>query len=430
MGIKNISRRHFVKGLASATAGITALGSSSNLLAKSFSQIIGANERIRVGIIGCGGMANAHMDALLKMKETDNVEIAAVCDIYTNRLDQAKEKTKARAIKDYRKLLDSKDMDYVLIATPEHWHYKMTLDAIDAGKHIYVEKPMTHTIEQAKIINEKMGQTKLKLQVGVQGMSDDSYETAHKMIQDDVLGKVVMAHIDYSRNYVDDFWANEIDPMAKPGVNLDWEAWLGPAPKRPWDPKRYFQWRRYWDYSGGIATDLFIHRITRIIKSVGLTFPDYVVATGGKWNFVNSVAEIPDTFNMTLDYPERLTVLVVSSMANDFSIRHVIRGHKATLEFTREGFTITPQEATNQAVVSGTGGEVKGGELFTYVKTGGEDVTLHHRNLLGAIREDVPLKCDQTLGFYGVVACMMGVQSFRQRKYLKWDVQGETVDKN
>jgi len=430
MGKTNISRRHFVKGLASATAGITAFGSSTNLLALNYSQIVGANERIRVGIIGCGGMANAHMDALLKMKEADNVEIAAICDVYSNRLDQAKEKTKAWAIKDYRKLLDSKDIDYVLIATPEHWHYQMTLDAIDAGKHMYVEKPMTHTIEQAKDITEMMARADLKLQVGVQGMSDDSYETANKMIQDDILGKVVMAHIDYSRNYVDDFWASEIDPNAKPGVNLDWEAWLGPAPKRPWDPKRYFQWRRYWDYSGGIATDLFIHRVTRIIKSVGLTFPDYVVATGGKWNFVNSVAEIPDTFNMTLDYPEKLTVLVVSSMANDFSVRHVIRGHKATLEFTKEGFTITPQEATNQAVISGTGEEDRGGELFTYKKTGGEDIALHHRNLLGAIRENESLKCDQTLGFYGVVACMMGVQSFRQRKYLKWDTQGQAVVEN
>ncbi len=382
-----------------------------------------------MGVIGCGGMANGHMNAISKMKESDNIEITAVCDVYTNRLDQAREMTKATAIKDYRELLDSKEIDYVLIATPEHWHYQMTLDAIDAGKHIYVEKPMTHTIAQAKSIVEKMNKSNLKLQVGVQGMSDDSYETAHKLIQEGVLGKVVMAHIDYSRNYVDDFWANPIDADAKPGVNLDWEAWLGPAPKQSWDPQRYFQWRRYWDYSGGIATDLFIHRITRIIKSLGLTFPDYVVATGGTWNFVNSVAEIPDTFNMMLDYPEKTTVMVVASMANDTPIRHVIRGHKATLEFTKDGFTITPQKATNQAIISVAGEDVKEGALYTHKKTGAEDVTLHHRNLLGAIRKNESLKCDQTLGFYGVVACMMGVQSFRQREYLKWDVQQKSVAK-
>jgi len=236
-----------------------------------------------------------------------------------------------------------------------------------------------------------------------------------------------MAHIDYSRNYVDDYWRNEIDKDAKPGVNLDWEAWLGPAPKRPWDPERYFSWRRYWDYSGGIATDLFIHRVTRIIKSLGLQYPEYVTATGGKWNFVDSVAEIPDTHNIMLDYPEKLTVMLVSSLANDTPIRHVIRGHKATLEFTREGFTITPQKTTNEAVISGTGEDTGGDGGYTYKKNGAEDITLHHRNLQNAIRKNEALKCDYNLGLYGVVACLMGVESLRQRKYLKWDPQRNTV---
>ena len=430
MGKTNISRRQFVIGMASTTAGIATFGSTLGMSAKSYSRIIGANERMNIGVVGCGSMANTHMNALLKMKHSDNVEIAAVCDVYTNRLDKAKELTGAKAFKNYQKIIENKNIDYVLIATPEHWHYQMTLDAIDAGKHIYVEKPMTHNIEQAKDVVDKVAMAKLKLQVGVQGMSDNSYETAHKMIQDGALGKVVMAHIDYSRNYRDDFWIKEIDPDAKPGINLDWEAWLGPAPKRPWDPRRYFEWRRYWDYSGGIATDLFIHRVTRIIKSLGLSFPDYVVATGGKWNFANSVAEIPDTFNMMLDYPEKTTVMLVSSLANDTPIRHLIRGHKATLEFTKEGFTITPQEASNKDAISGTGENMGSSEFFTHNKTGAEDITLHHRNLQNAIRKNEPLKCDQTLGFYGVVTCMMGVQSLRHRKYLKWDIQNQSVIEN
>ncbi len=423
----NISRRKFVQRVAGSTAGIAVFGSSLGMSAASYSRIVGANERLNIGVIGCGGMSNAHMKALLQMKKSDNIDITAVCDVYTKRLDQAKELTKAQAFKNYQDILENKNIDYVLIGTPEHWHYQMTVDAISAGKHIYVEKPMTHTIEQAKDITEKIAASQLKLQVGVQGMSDDSYETAHKMIQEGALGKVVMAHIDYSRNYQDDFWAYEIDADAKPGVNLDWEAWLGPAPKRPWDPRRYFQWRRYWDYSGGIATDLFIHRVTRIIKAVGLQFPDYVVGTGGTWNFVDSVAEIPDTFNMMLDYPEKITVMLVSSLANDMPIRHVIRGHEATLEFTREGFTITPQKQSKQAIITGTGESVDGTKQFTHIKTGAEDITLHHRNLQAAIRKNEPLKCDQNLGFYGVVACMMGVQSMRNRKYLKWDPQNKTV---
>lgn len=422
-----ITRRQFAVRLTASAAGIAAFGSTMGMSPKSYSRILGSNERLKIGVIGCGGMSNNHMRALLKMKESDNVEIASVCDIYTKRLDAAKALTQAPGFKNYQEILEDNDVDYVLIATPEHWHYQVTLDALDAGKHIYVEKPMTHTIEQAQDIANRMATSKLKLQVGVQGMSDDSYETAHKMIQEGALGKVVMAHIDYSRNYVDDYWRNEIDKDAKPGVNLDWEAWLGPAPKRPWDPERYFSWRRYWDYSGGIATDLFIHRVTRIIKSLGLQYPEYVTATGGKWNFVDSVAEIPDTHNIMLDYPEKLTVMLVSSLANDTPIRHVIRGHKATLEFTREGFTITPQKTTNEAVISGTGEDTGGDGGYTYKKNGAEDITLHHRNLQNAIRKNEALKCDYNLGLYGVIACLMGVESLRQRKYLKWDPQRNTV---
>jgi predicted dehydrogenase len=315
-----------------------------------------------------------------------------------------------------------------MIATPEHWHFQMIMEAIDAGKHIYSEKPMTHTIDESKKIVERMESSKVKLQVGVQGMSDDSYETAHKYIQDGVLGDVVMAHIDYSRNYAgEDFWAYSVDPDAKPGVNLDWEAWLGPAPQKPWDPLRYFQWRKYWDYSGGIATDLFIHRISRIIKATGVSFPDRVVASGGLWHYENTKGEIPDTFNMMVDYPEGMTTLVVSSLANDTPIRHLIRGNKATLEFTREGFTINPQEGTTQSVITGTGEELEKQNVIKHVKTGAEDITLHHRNLLNAIRKGEALKCDQNFAFYGVVACMMGVQSFRDKSYLHWDAKTGNV---
>ena len=390
------------------------------------STILGANERLKVGVIGCGGMANSHMDALLKMRQTDNVEIAAVCDIFTKRLEAAAAKTGAMAYKEYQGLLARKDLDYVLIASPEHWHHQMILDALDAGKHVYVEKPMTHTIVQAKEVVKRVKESGLKLQVGVQGMSDESYEVANQYIQDGTLGKVVIAQTDYSRNYTGDFWAYKIDPDAQPGVNLNWEAWLGPAPKRAWDPRRFFQWRRYWDYSGGIATDLFIHRVTRILKSVGLTFPDFVAGTGGTWNFVDSVAEIPDTFNMLCDYPGGPTVSLVSSLANDTPVEHVLRGHRATLEFTRTGFVITPQRTSTKDIinpVSGSTTDEKG--RLVYTKKGAEDVTLHHRNLMGAIRNGEELHCDASLGYYGVVVTMMGVRSFRERKYLKWDKERE-----
>jgi predicted dehydrogenase len=379
-------------------------------------RVLGANNRLRVGAIGCGGMGTGHLQALVKMRESDNVEVAAVCDVYSKRLDAAVALTQGRPFTDYRALLDQKDLDYVLIATPEHWHARMTLDAADAGKHIYCEKPMTYSIEESKKVVRKIEQTGLKMQVGVQGMSDDSYETAARLIKEGALGKVVAAQIDYSRNYKDDFWAGPVDEDVKPGVNLDWKAWLGPAPNRPFDPQRFLYWRRYWDYSGGIATDLFVHRVTRIIKALDLVFPERVVAQGGKWEFSQSVAEIPDTFNMMCDYPGGPSVVVLSSMANDTPVPHVIRGHHATLEFTRAGFVIRPQ-----------GLFAEGRQEIIHKKTGAEDITLHHRNLQNAIRSGEALKCDVKLGYYGVVACRMAVESFRRQKYLEWDAKREKV---
>ncbi|HYW48664.1 MAG TPA: Gfo/Idh/MocA family oxidoreductase [Bryobacteraceae bacterium] len=396
--MSQLTRRDFVAAAAVATA-------------RGYAQVQGAGERMRIGVIGCGGQGTAHMRTLVKMRDSDNIDVLNVCDIFTKRAEAAAQLTGGKVVKDYRRVLDNKDVDYVLIASPEHWHYQMTMDAIAAGKHIYCEKPMTYSIEQSRRVAERVAATpKVKMQVGVQGMSDDSYETANRYIKEGALGTVVLAQIDYSRNYLDDFWVNRVDPDARPGENLDWNAFLGPARKRPFDPDRFFSWRRYWDYSGGIATDLFIHRVTRIIKSLGLTFPDRVAATGGKFEFRESPAEIPDTLNMLLDYPKGLTVQLISSMANDTPVDHLIRGHKATLKFTATGFEIVPQRAF-----------AKEAQPATHKKTGAEELDLHHRNLLNAIRRNEALRCDANLGYYGVVATEMGNLSYRKRKYMKWD---------
>ena len=399
--------------------GFLATASTLPLTAASAARVVGANDRLQIGVIGCGGMAGGHMRGLNSMKESDNCRIVAVCDVYDKRLDAASELTGGQKYKEYRRLLENKDIDYVLIATPEHWHAQMTLDAADMGKHIYCEKPMTWNIEQAKKVVAKIKSTGVKMQVGVQGMSDDSYEAANKLVKEGALGKVVMAQIDYSRNHKgDEFWAYPIDADCKPGVNLDWNAWLGPAKKRPFQPERFFRWRLFWDYSGGIATDLFIHRVTRIIKSLGLTFPERGVASGGKFYFAKSMAEVPDTLNFLLDYPEGLTVQLVSSMANDTPVEHMLRGNKATLSFTRTGFSVKPQKLYED--------EAKPVE---FTKTGAESVNLHHRNLQNAIRKGEALKCDCDLGYYGVVAAGIGNESYRKRAYLAWDRNGQKLKK-
>ena len=406
-----VSRRTFLAG--SAIAGAASPGIS----AKSAARVIGANERLHVGVIGAGGNARGHMRVLKKLAADDNVEMTAVCDIYDPRREAAAEFTGGKPYKDYRHLLDHDGLDYVTISVPEHWHAPITLDAADAGLHVYVEKPLTYSIEEGLAVVRKVKSTGITLQCGIQGMSDDSYESAARYIQDGVIGKVVMAHIDYSRNHRDDFWLREPDGEANPGVNLDWKMFLGKAKKRPWEPNRFFSWRRYWDYSGGIATDLFVHRLARIVKACSLTTPTRVVATGGNY-FFNGDAEVPDTFNALLEYPEGVNVLLVSSMANQAHIRHLIRGNRGTIEFTREGFTIEPERLYRDEV-----------KPLSHKKSGREDMALHHHNLHNAIRKGEALKCDAELGFNVSMACQMTVESFRRKKSLGWDRRRQRIVK-
>jgi predicted dehydrogenase len=282
---------------------------------------------------------------------------------------------------------------------------------------MYCEKPMTRTIEQSKrIVHKLRGNDKIKLQVGVQGTSDDSYSKAYELIKEGAIGDVVLAQIDYSRNTRGPHFLStyrETDPDVKPET-LDWKAWLGPAPKKAFDPDRFMHWREYWDYSGGISSDLFVHRITRMIKALGLTFPEYVAATGGQFHFKETTAEIPDTLDAVLQYPGDVIVRVVSSMASGAPIEHMIRGNKATLIFNRNGFVVRPEPMFAKEV-----------KTIEFKKTGAEDQALHHRNLANAIRRNEPLNCDMMVGYYGVVASEMINESYRKRKYLRWDAQRE-----
>ena len=166
--------------------------------------------------------SSIHLEALLTLQETDNVQVVSVCDIYSKRLTAAATKSGATAFSDYQDLLSQKNLDYAVIATPEHWHHKMALDTLAAGKHVYLEKPMAQTIPQVQEIVREVKKSGLKMQVGVQGMSDETYQVANDYIRSGTLGKVVMAQIDYSRNYADDFWAYDIDPEADPNTNLNW----------------------------------------------------------------------------------------------------------------------------------------------------------------------------------------------------------------
>ena len=402
-----VSRRSFIQTSGAAAAAAT-------WTANSYAAVIGANEKIRVGFIGAGGMANAHMNTINALREKNNVEPVAVADCWKTRAEQGAKTLKIDNVQtDYRKILDMKDVDYVTIATPEHRHSEMTIDAMDAGKAVYCEKPMTHTLPEAQAVVKKQKETKLPLQVGVQAMSDDSYASAGKAIAEGIIGQVVQAQIEYVRRYGEQGpWRNPAikDETPKP-ADLNWSDWLGHAPKVEWNPHHYFEWRNYASYSGGICTDLFIHRITRIMKACNLLYPRRVVGMGGIWQWDDG-RTLPDNFEMICEYPRGMTVYVLGTMSNRVGIDHMIRGYRGTLYFTPSGWIAKDKDDK---------------VLAEHKKTGAEDTNLHHTNLHNHLRKGEELNCPAHLGLAGVAAVCMANESWRTGRMMAWDKKNEKM---
>ncbi len=404
------SRRSFISKTAAAVGAVGTYSITNSAIAaspNSYARIVGANDRLGVANIGCGAIGQSHASAIKSIKEKQNLNPIATADCWKKRADELAQVTGAKqTFQDYRKVLDLKEVDYVTIATPEHWHSKMTLDALAANKHVYCEKPMTHTFAEGIAVTDAVAASDLKLQVGVQGMSDDSYISAREAIDGGMLGQVVQAQIEYVRRYNQGPWRKPTldEKMAKPD-DLNWNDWLGHAPKKEWDPHHYFEWRNYSRYSGGVATDLFIHRITRIMKACNLLYPTRVVGMGGIWQWPDG-RDLPDNFEMICEYPRGMTVYVLGTMSNRVPIDHLIRGYRGTMTFNNEGWIAKDKD---------------GKVLGEHKKTGGENIGLHHTNLHDAIRNDAELNCPAPLGLAGVAAVTMANESWRSGQMMAWD---------
>ena len=243
-----LSRRSFVRASALA-AGAVALGALTN------SRAAGANDRIRIGVIGVGGMGTGHVGSLVGKSDQENIQVVAVSDVYQRRITRAKNICKGEGYPDYRRLLERQDIDAVLIATPDHWHAKISMDALAAGKHVYCEKPMTHTVEQAVALRDAVKRSGKVFQVGPNATANDSYWKARAAIAAGRLGKVTWAHGSYNRNARICLFNEhqKIDPGAGPDKGgedyINWDMWLGHewgmAPKIPWTPEHFFRFRKY-----------------------------------------------------------------------------------------------------------------------------------------------------------------------------------------
>ncbi len=415
------SRRSFVK----STALIPFLPSIS------YSNILGSNNRLNIGFIGTGGMGTVHASSLKERAKKENINITHVCDVYKRRVDNAASITGGIPTLEYRDVIDSDDVDAVVISTPDHWHTKIAIEAMESGKDVYVEKPLSHTIEQAIKCRDAVHRTGRTLQVGPQGTSSSSIWAAQEAIAKNRIGKVSWSQASYCRNSRGGQFNWPIDADAGPHNSVDqggyiwWDRWLGHewglAPKISWNPDHFFRFRKYLTYNGGLATDLLYHRLApflRAIEGSNGSYPSRVVASGGTY-LEKDERDIPDTFLMVADYPSEHSIVLASVMTNDEGLPTIIRGQHGTA-FIDEGPKLIGQKTWESEFKSKNNDSM---ELV--LKT--QNRRGHMDNFFDAIRNGDELACNVDLGCSTMVAIKMAVESLRQDKVLRWDQINEKV---
>jgi len=343
---KTVARRDFLKkGAAGVAAGLSAAASyPAPTVAVEGAK--GANSRVGVGFIGTGGRCGSHIGICAELKKEGRVEPVAVCDVYGPRVRAAAQATGGKVYRNHKDLLADPRVDIVCIASPDRLHAPQAIDAVRAGKDVYVEKPLTHWLQfdLAKQLAAEADKHKRIVQVGTQYMADDAYAQAKKLIREGVVGKIVHVQRGYFRR---GDWGERMpipDPNAKPGPELDWEQFLGDAPKVPYTVSRFFQWRMYWDYSGGPATDLLVHMFTPLFCLMDVDFPERCTGAGGMFQY-NGLREVPDTFNMIFDYKGGPSVVLMNTLSNETDTHTMLRGTNGTILLDGRGIHITPHGA-------------------------------------------------------------------------------------
>ncbi|MFO7904289.1 MAG: Gfo/Idh/MocA family oxidoreductase, partial [Pirellulaceae bacterium] len=277
-----------------------------------------------------------------KLQSQGRVEPVAVCDVYRPRLVAASKKLGGATMYDkHEELLQDPKVDVVCIATPDRLHAVQAIDALNAGKDVFCEKPLTHwtQFDLAKKVEQAAERNKGIVQVGTQYMADENYAKVSRMIKDGIIGKPVHCQLGYFRR---GDWGERMripDPNAKPGPDLNWERFLGDAPKVPYTVSRFFQWRLYWDYAGGPATDLLVHTFTPVFCVLDLDYPERVLGGGGGFQYDR---EVPDQCNIVADYKDGPSVVMMNSLSNYTGIETKIRGTNGIVILDGKGIRIVP----------------------------------------------------------------------------------------
>ena len=449
---KSVSRRDFMQKTGAAAGAVAAAGTFAHPAIGS--AIKGANDRINFAILGAGGRAtSAHVRHLSDFKrEGKAVDIIGVCDVWDGSKDvkdvwipvNGERIVVGRGLypvaefcglkhesplvtKDYRKILASKDVDAVVIGTPDHWHAKMAIDAMEAGKDVYCEKPMCHTIDEAKRITDTQARTKQIFTVGVQSTAQPIWKMAYDAVSSGQIGHVMQVQTSYYRNSDVGQWRyypllSEMTPST-----VDWKMFLGTefglAPDQPFDRAKYAQWRCYWDFGGGMYTDLFVHQLTHMLMATGIRFPKRVVGGGGLYLEYDG-RDVPDVATVVADYDEGCQMIVTATMANNTPLPETIRGHTGTIAFEGgDSFRITPQVLASKPAPPGQKQGSPGPLVKATLKAGGEpDTRALWEHFVECLRSrNTETLCPAELGYAAIATVNLGVDSYRYGKAYFFD---------
>ncbi|MBS1830861.1 MAG: Gfo/Idh/MocA family oxidoreductase [Bryobacteraceae bacterium] len=409
------SRRDFVKSSSAALA--PAVLSAQNV-----------NSELQLAWIGTGGRGYYLMERLYK-GNSKPFKVVATCDTYDGNLARGKDRIQTmggntpKATKDFREILADKSVDAVVIATPEHLHYPMAIAALKANKHIYLEKPLAHTIEEgAEIVKlaEKVGRV---VQVGTQNRSNTLYQKAKEMVAKGMIGDVHYVRAFWYRNSLPDnpAWRYTI-PADANEQNTDWQKFLGAAPKRAFHKGRYYQWRLYWDYSGGISTDLLVHQTDITNFVCGKATPSSCMASGGiyRWTDAADDREVPDTFSALYEYPDKFHINYSCYFGNvKYGYGEQFMGNEGTIEvLNRQILTFTPETFNGKPPAHVAARKEERIEL-----PGNDNIAVesHIKNWLAAIRGQEKLIAPVQVGQQAAISGHLATLSFRNNKKVLWD---------
>ena len=418
-----MNRRDFVRGAAATTA----LG---------YQRILGANGRVRMGFIGLGNRGDQVLDGFLE--HGDN-EVTAVCDLREDYMNFAHKKSRAtpRHFQDYRRLLDSKDVDAVVVATPDHWHALMTIDACAAGKDVYVEKPLSLTVVEGRKMVQAATRYKRVTQVGLNRRSTKFCQEAAEIVRSGGIGHVTMAASYNIRNEYPNGIGSPPNSEPPPGVN--WDLWLGPAPKVAYNPNRtFYRFRWFWDYSGGQVTNFGTHYLDMIQWSLGKDAPLGVTAIGGKYA-VKDNREVPDTVEVLWEYAGGTMARFSQyngngAPGNPRNAEIEFRGTLGTLYLMGSGYEVAPERVSEAEIYARTPldreterGLRAGARPRIEARSGksSADTAFHARNFLDCVKSRAKCNCDIETGHRSTTATIIGNIALKLKAHLEWDARAE-----